>query len=98
MVTRFVIQPDAKIHEATLDQIEDTIDALEDTHAVRVIRGNDWIECSRVGQGSVVRMSWDLTIGDAPFSSGNPVPHSYATVQRGRNITSRRMIERFGVQ
>ena len=98
MVTRFVLQPGAKIPGATLDQIEDAIDKLEDTDAVRVVHGNHWLECSRVANGTVLRMSWDLAIGNAPNSTGEPIPYSYGTVTRGRNIASRRLVERYGVQ
>lgn len=79
--------PLGKVPELALDQIEDAVDKLENTDEVRVTRGDEWIACTRIGDGAAVRCSWD-----------EPVIHNYATVRRARNIMSHEIIRRYGVE
>jgi len=79
--------PLGKAPEAILDQIEDAVDALGNTDEVRVTRNGEWITCTRIGDGAAVRYSWDV-----------PAIHNYATVRRARNLMSREIVRRYGVE
>jgi hypothetical protein len=86
MNIRFVQQPNTNIPEATLDAIEDAIEALEDAGVVRFERGQDWLTVTRIGAGAAVRFSWD-----------EPAIHDFATVRRARQVASRALFERYGI-